>query len=387
MKRWVCVAMIVGLLVVGVAASGLAASTMGFGFGGPMIGLFTIDLSSINTVLVDNGYAPLPETLLTYGGGGGAGVTGGISFGGDGWSGSTCSLLDEKQAELSIGFGGMDVAYVAGGTDRSLVSLGVVLGGGEMEIVTRDHIPTSFEDAIASPNTASVSRGFMALEPYIRFQLNPIPWLGVKLQLGYLISLAGDWEEGDQSISGPNLQVTGTFVGIALAFGGIGATDEEAAKTVKSEVEKVLKEEVTLDPAACAAIKTFYETHCGGEITAQTGPETANTAVVTQALSALAHGDADGLAPLLASDVSWVSPAGVLPWAGTWVGKEAFLGAVRSAGAAASDLAVDQVFASGDEVSVQWHLPQTASRSAVVYGVTVCRVANGVIASGRDYRN
>ena len=385
MKRGLCVAVIAGLLVAGGAFSALAARQMGFGFGGPMFGMLTMDLSVVNTVLEDKGYAPLPDRIFTYGGGGGAGVTGGLSVGGDGWGGSTCSILDEKKAELSIGFGGMDVAYVAGGSDRSLLSLGLVIGGGDMELVTRDHEPTSFEDAIASPNTVTLSRSFMGLEPYIRFQLNPLPWIGLKLQLGYFLAFAGDWEKGGRSISGPALEVTGPFVGVALAFGGIGTGDGE--EEVKAALEDVLKEEVTLDPKACAAIKTFYEMHCGGEITAQTGPESANVTLVTDALGAISHGDADTLAPLLADDVAWVSPAGVLPWAGTWVGKEAFLGAVRGAGTAASDLEIDQIFAAGDEVSIQWHLPQSADRAAVVYGVTVCRVSDGKIASGRDYRN
>jgi len=384
MRRRLCIAVIVGLLAIAGAMPAMAAKQMGFGFGGPMFGMLTMDLSEVNTILVANGYAALPEQIFTYGGGGGAGVTGGLSVGGDGWGGSTSSLLDEKKAELSIGFGGMDIGYAAGGSDRSLLVLGLVIGGGDMELVARDHEPASFEEAIASPNTATLNRSFMGVEPYVRFQVNPLPWIGLKIQLGYLLGFAGEWEEGGRSVSGPALQVGGPFVGVALAFGGIGAADEEQ---VKAALEDALKEEVTLDPQACEAIKTFYEMHCGGEITAQTGPETANVTLVTDALGALVHGDADALAPALADDVAWVSPADVLPWAGTWVGKEAFLGAVRSAGAAASDLEVDQVFAADDEVSVQWHLPQTADRSAAIYGVTVCRVSGGVITSGRDYRN
>jgi len=219
---------------------------MGFGFGGPLIGLFTVTLGSedeadsINGILTANGYGPLPERILTFGGGGGGGVIGGFSFGGSGWGGSVSSIRAGKKAELSLGFGGMDIAYAVGGNDRSLLLVGAVLGGGGLDLQLRERIPESFEDAVADPTTTTLSRGFFAAEPYVAFQVQPLSWLGFEVHLGYLLSLAGSWEEGGQEIEGPALELSGPFFGLTVAFGGIGAADvmkEESEDTPKEVPE------------------------------------------------------------------------------------------------------------------------------------------------------
>ena len=341
----------------------------GFGFAGPLIGLFSLDLEEVNDILIDAGYAPISEQLFTFGGGGVGGVIGGFSLGGHGWGGSVTSLLGEKQVELSLGFGGMDLAYVVGGNERSLLAFGVVIGGGSAELILRDHFPESFEAAISDPTTTTLSQGFFALEPYVRFQVQPLSWLGFKLQLGYLFSFPGEWEEGERSIPGPSLSPSGPFVGIALTFGGIGRADMEEA--VKESVQEFLQEEGFDD-----------------------GPEVSNATLVSQALVALSNGDLEILEPFLAQDVSWVSPDGFLAWSGTWVGKDAFISFLQTELAGEDlttpsrpSLEIDRTFPSSDEVVVKWHLVPTEEGETVVYGVTICRVVDGLITSGRDYRN
>ena len=222
----------------------LGKPVTGFGFGGPMIGLFTLELGSendpetVNGILAANGYGPLPERMITFGGGGGGGVISGFSFGGSGWGGSVTSIRAGKKAELSLGFGGMDIAYVVGGNDRSLLLIGAVLGGGGLDLKLRERIPTSFEDAVADPTSVTLSRGFFAAEPYVAFQVQPLSWLGFEVHLGYLFSLAGSWEEGGQEIEGPALELSGPFFGLSIAFGGIGQADvEEAAEDIVEDAE------------------------------------------------------------------------------------------------------------------------------------------------------
>ena len=220
----------------------LGKPVTGFGFGGPLIGLFTVELGSedeadsINGILAANGYGPLPERMVTFGGGGGGGVIGGFSFGGSGWGGSVTSIRAGKKAELSLGFGGMDIAYVVGGNDRSLLLIGAVLGGGGLDLKLRERIPESFEDAVANPTTTTLSQGFFAAEPYVAFQVQPLSWLGFEVHLGYLFTLAGSWEEGGQEIEGPALELSGPFVGLSIAFGGIGGVD------MKEDIEDILEE-------------------------------------------------------------------------------------------------------------------------------------------------
>jgi ketosteroid isomerase-like protein len=274
----------------------------------------------------------------------------------------------------------MDIAYVVGGNERSLLSIGVVLGGGEVDLKLRDHSPVSFEDAVANPATTTLSRGFLSAEPYIRFQVQPLMWLGLKLHLGYLFTLPGGWEEGGQEISGPSLNLTGPFVGISIAFGGIGTA--EVGEMVVDVLEETLGE-TEFDEATCAAIKAFYEKRCGGELV----QEETNAALVQDTLLAMSVGDLDTLEPLLAEDVSWVSPEGLLPWSGTWVGKDAFLAGLAAASKMEASLKIDRVLTSEDEVSVKWHLSPTEEGGKIAYGVTVCRIEEGKILSGRDYGN
>jgi len=176
----VTVVLVLGLPFVGLANhEDVEETAMGFGFGGLLIGLFNIELGSeneadtVNGILAANGYAPLPYQMITFGGGGGGGVIGGFSFGGSGWGGSIDSLREGKKAELSLGFGGMDIAYVVGGNERSLLLIGAVLGGGGLDLKLRNRIPTSFEDAVADPTTVTLSQGFFAVEPYVCFQVQP----------------------------------------------------------------------------------------------------------------------------------------------------------------------------------------------------------------------
>jgi hypothetical protein len=134
-----------------------------FGFAGPLIGLFSLDLEEANDVLIDAGYAPISGQLFAFGGEGVGGVIGGFSLGGHGWGGSVTSLLGEKQVELSLGFGGVDLAYVLGGNEQSFLTFGAVIGGGSVELILRNHFPESFEAAISDPTTTTFSQGFFAL--------------------------------------------------------------------------------------------------------------------------------------------------------------------------------------------------------------------------------
>lgn len=240
----------IGALLVSISLIGLAhekefAKPMpGFGFGGPMIGLFVLDLGAgddqetVNGILAANGYATLPNRMITFGGGGGGGVIGGISLGGSGWGGSIDSLREGKKAEFSLGFGGMDIAYTVGGNEQALLLIGAVLGGGGLDLKLRDRIPTSFEDAVAAPTSTTLSRGFFGAEPYVRFQIQPFDWLGFEFHLGYLLTLVGNWEEGGQELAGPTLlEVSGPFVGLSIALGGIERQNgTEAIEGIPEEV-------------------------------------------------------------------------------------------------------------------------------------------------------
>jgi ketosteroid isomerase-like protein len=367
-----------------VAAEGGTDAARGFGFGGPMVGLVGLDLALVNPVLEAGGYGPLAGEVVTWGGGGGGGHVGGLSFGGSGWGGTATSLVGEKSAELSFGFGGVDLAYTVSGKGDSLLSLGLVAGGGALDLSLRERVPESFDDAVAHPTTTSLSRGFFGLEPYVRFNVQLLPWLGLKLQLGYLFAFPGAWAEGGAEIPGPEAPLSTPYIGVALAFGGSGPVEPAPEKTIEDVLDSLFEDEEFRN-TACSALGSFYEGHCG-----PIGPGAealANEALVEKVFLALHAWELPTLEPLLTDDVSWVAPEGFLPWGGTWVGKPAFLAAVRGGPVILGAVQIDGILSEGDEVVIKWHRMPGPEGGPIAYGVTVCRTAEGKILSGRDYRN
>jgi hypothetical protein len=317
--------------------------SVGFGFGGPAIGIVTLDLNEINVILEDAWFAPLSERVITYGGGGGGGTIGEFSFGGLGWGGSVSSLTENREAELSIGFGGMDVSYVLAGSERSLLSLGIVLGGGEIQLEVHDLWAEDLAEAVMFKTTATLTRPFFAVEPYVAFHLQPLGWLGFRIQLGYLYSFPERWKESGHSVTGPDLDLTGPHISVSIAFGGIGSADLEEC------IESALKAD-----------------------------EATGLAIAKETITALKAGDPDPLEGWLAEDIIWSTPAG------TWTGKQAVLEAMSTL--EGTDLEIDDVMIGDDnKVVIIWHYTSEESGEAI-RGMTVCRVVNGKVVSATDYQ-
>ena len=85
-------------------------------------------------------------------------------------------------------------------------------------------------------------------------------------------------------------------------------------------LEEALKD-MEFDKSTCQALREFLNRRCEGAVS-QSEIEERNTGVVKRALLAMSAGDRDLLEPLLSDGVSWESPEGLLPWAGTWEGSE-----------------------------------------------------------------
>ncbi len=217
---------------------------VGFGFGGPMIGVFMPELDEVNEFLNDNGYAALGDSLIVAGGGGRGGVLGGLSIGGIGWGGTVTSLKENKQAKFSAGFGGCQLGYVVGGNERSLLTIGAVLGGGGVNLNLREVVPEDsgpcrattlgntngprsgfLKGIVIEPTPTNYCQGFIAVEPYLSMQVQPLGFLGFELHLGYLFTVLGFGCCGEAENSGPSLGLSGPFVGLSLTFGGIGAAE------------------------------------------------------------------------------------------------------------------------------------------------------------------
>jgi len=230
------------LVCIGSVGSGLVAAEPGaleFGFGGAMAMAFFPDMTGINAFMSENGLPPMGDVLIGVGGGGREGLIGGNAFGGIGWGVLAASKSEDRSAELVFGGGGLDLGAAIGGDEGSVLTLGVVLGGGANVLSLTG--PPGQTEAVApggivpEPMHRELRLIVGFVQPYVSMSAQLLPWMGFDLRLGYVLPLFGI-EFGDLlGIPAPSLDLAGPTVGLGLVFGGIGT---EPAPEVKAEAEE-----------------------------------------------------------------------------------------------------------------------------------------------------
>lgn len=247
MKRWFSTFLIVVsvvLLVYGLAAA--QPVRRGFGFGGAMAMGFFPDMTGINTFLSENGLPDMDSYLVGAGGSGRGGVIGGLSFGGAGWGLMNFSESEGRSAELIVAGGGFDLGAVLGGDSGSVLSIGVVLGGGSNLLTLTEGsddqesvCPSGIVPAPTSRELVHV-QGFV--QPYVSMAAQLLPWMGFELRIGYLFPAIG-FDFGDLlGIPAPSLELSGPTVSFGISFGGIGSgsaeTDRASAREARDERQR-----------------------------------------------------------------------------------------------------------------------------------------------------
>ena len=228
MVRWMTVC---ALLLV-CSATALAQDEFDDGIfgGGFMLGWLTLPtVSEINDVLTVNGYAALPEAMLTFGGGGYAGDVLGLRLGGRGGSGEATAVRGEKAVKLELGFGGLMLEYGVFATEAADVAAGVTLGGGEATLSLRAHQPGTFEDAVASPTNTVLTRGFFLVQPHLSLEVL-LGFFKARVYGSYVLTFAEPWMQRGVELHGPPSAFRGWSVELLLTFGMAFASDEPKPK-------------------------------------------------------------------------------------------------------------------------------------------------------------
>lgn len=191
------------------------------GRGGSWVGVFRPDLGDLNSKLQANGFGTLEGTMLLFGGGGyGAWET--WRIGGIGGGGAVASQSGTKRAELSMGFGAVQVARVWP-MDGTQLELGLLLGGGGASLVLSHAAPASSDDAIANPHDTVIDQGFFLVGPSVGARIDLTRHIGLELSAGYLFTF-GDWEHrGSETQIGGLPGLDGAFISVGVTFGGYGA--------------------------------------------------------------------------------------------------------------------------------------------------------------------
>ena len=198
-----------------------------FGLGGSTVGLAFPDLAATNGLLIDRGFAPLGEGLIVTGGRGRGGVLGGLSLGGLGWGGEASSSSENRTAEMAVGFGGIEVGAAVGGDERSLLTLGAVLGGGGTALTLVEEPLLDGESPfvpcgiVPEPLVLSRYGAFLSIEPFVSFQVQPLHYFGFELHLGYVLPIAS-FAWGDAELAAGEPQLAGPVIGLSATWGAIG---------------------------------------------------------------------------------------------------------------------------------------------------------------------
>ena len=248
MKKAILVlAALLALVGGALASSGEDTSgAWGFGFGGGGMSAFFPDLAGVNAFLSENGLSAMPSFLIGGGGGGRGGVIGGLSFGGMGFGAAGTSTGIDRSADLAFGGGGFDLGFAVGGDETSVLTFGVVLGGGasvlEISVPAVQPVDVGPQGIIPEPQTRTIGRAFAMVMPYVSFEVQLVSFIGFDVRIGYVVPVLGfDFGEG-VGIPAPSLDLSGPFVSVSMVFGGIGrvgAPQEEKAATASGSLELV----------------------------------------------------------------------------------------------------------------------------------------------------
>jgi len=211
------------------------------GYGGYMVGLWSIDWSSINAQIseaaTDFGMGKFDQTLMLNGGGGAANVYNNLFIGGMGFGGSTHisgvdSLSINRDITVSTTLGGpiVEANFQPYGKLEVILGTGLLFGQASIRVIkdsgtnSWDNIWVSF-DTQNSPNylNTTAATKITVINPYLSLRYPLMPWFGFDLSLGYNLTLydQNGWEANGGPLAGKQeLGLSQPFFRISLLFGG-----------------------------------------------------------------------------------------------------------------------------------------------------------------------
>ena len=211
------------------------------GYGGYMVGLWSIDWSTINAQIseaaTDFGIGKFDQTLMLNGGGGAANVynnlfIGGMVFGGSTHINGVDSLGVNRDITVSATMGGpiVEANFQPLGKLELILGAGLLFGQASIRVIkdsgtnSWNNIWDSF-DTQNSPNylnTTAATR-VTVINPYLSLRYPLMPWFGIDLNLGYNLTLydPNGWEANGGPLAGKQeLGLSKPFFRISLIFGG-----------------------------------------------------------------------------------------------------------------------------------------------------------------------
>lgn len=179
------------------------------------------NLGALNELLAAQGYGPLPEGFLVFGGGGVVGEVYGVRTGGAGAGGEAYSYRGERVAKLEFAYGGFTLDQGVLHGESYDLSIGATLGGGEAVLTLQAHRPDTFEEAVSNPVNSVLGRGFWLIQPHVSLKLSVLPSLALQLNATYLWTLTHNWQQQDLVLPGPPSDFNGWSLEVGFSLGGV----------------------------------------------------------------------------------------------------------------------------------------------------------------------
>jgi hypothetical protein len=174
------------------------------------------------------------EEVWMIGGGGFAGIHRNFGLGGLGAQGSKTIEDGEKEAELTISYGGLLAEYAVP-SRRIQCFLGGVIGWGTVGLklgsknrhMNWDDLWDDFGDQDVSSDdvTRHLSASFFFYQPYVGLQVALSPSVYLRGSIGYFGASigGGDWKESGTTLDGsPSINLSNYLLQFSLLFGSFG---------------------------------------------------------------------------------------------------------------------------------------------------------------------
>lgn len=215
----VCLALLAPAPALGASpATGAHWNSEGRGY--QWVGALMPGLDELNDRLEVWDFPKLRGTVVMFGGGG-YGAWENWRIGGFGAAGALASREGLKRAELSLGFGGLQVVRVwpLGGVQ---LELGILAGGGGSTLMLSEGKPEDLDDAFGNRWDTVIDSGFLFAGPSAGARIDLAPHIGLIVSAGYIYTVGGWEHRGSQAELSGLPDLNGAFFQVGLTLGGHG---------------------------------------------------------------------------------------------------------------------------------------------------------------------
>ncbi|MBW2562410.1 MAG: hypothetical protein JRE40_16390, partial [Deltaproteobacteria bacterium] len=157
------------------------------------------------------------------------------------------SQSDDFHAELISAGGGFDLGAAIGGSEDSVLTIGIVLGAGANVLSLSSTFADDSEDSddvttcgiVPAPTYRELVHVNGFVQPYVSMSAQLLPWMGFEFRLGYIFPVVG-MDVGDLiGIPAPSLEMSGPTVSFGFVFGGIGPSEEERQARLEARATEI----------------------------------------------------------------------------------------------------------------------------------------------------